>query len=191
MGAARGSQSADEKPALQRVRKLFDEGRRLRVARVAVDDGEMRVGGRAPVAVCLGELADVGADGREHAEAADRQFRQHHADRRLVVILLAGAADAGADGADPVLDVGLLLEIVEDARQVLGEAVGDVQKAEIRARRGVVELRQATVGRLQPVGRMRVRGVEGVVAFHAGDGGEGAIQYTPKDGVGAAPARKP
>ena len=38
---------------------------------------------------------------------------------------------------------------------------------------------------------MRVRGVEGVVAFHAGNGGEGAAQYTPKGGVGAARAPKP
>ena len=73
---------------------------------------------------------------------------------------------------------------------MLGEAVGDVQKAEIRARRGVVELRQVTVGRLQPVGRIACAAWKVPLLSMRVTAVKGPSNIRPKT-VGAAPARKP
>ena len=165
MLAARGGEAADEEQP-EIVGHAGDDVGRQRIAGIAMDEAEERLGGLEPAAILGAERPEAAMHRLEHAEGIGRQRRHHHRDRRAVEILGASAGavaagDADAGGADPIGDARAAAQAIEDALEMVHQLVGDVEEAEIGRRRDRAESFEAGIDGLPPVLMGRMGAVEG------------------------------
>jgi len=117
------------------------------------------------------QIAEVGLQGGEHAVGIGGKGADHHCGGRRVVVLLVVAADADADGTDPIFDVGAAAQSIRDRRQAVGEGIGYVEKAEVGAGRDRSELGQAEADHLLPIAPFGTRCEESVHGVSGMGGG--------------------
>ena len=93
---------------------------------------------------------------REGAEAISGQGGHQKRQGGPVVVFDAAGHHPRADGTDPLRDAGTLAQESDDAAEVVGKCVGDVDKPEIGAFRDLAERLQASLGEAAPsLGRRR------------------------------------
>ena len=96
----------------------------------------------APILQGAQAAADPARLRLQQAETVRRKMADHQADRRLIDIFLgrrvAGlTGDGDAHGADPMLEAGGEAQLIDNGGQVLGQVIGDINKAQrMRARDG-------------------------------------------------------
>ena len=120
----RTGQPAGDESAFHASGQIADQARQLRVARVAMDDGEI---GRQPaqvqrLALKIGRRAQPG----KNPETAHVEGTQHDCNRRFVVVLAAAGEHAYADGSGPMQDAGIGAEVRHHVRDFAGEIVSNV-----------------------------------------------------------------
>ena len=165
-GAARGGQPADQE-ALGVVAQRIDDRRQILVARIAVHHAEHRAPLVRPRAEIVGQRLAGPRDDRQDAVAVRRDGGREHGHGGGVEILLAGDADAEADGADPVRDAGRLLEPRQDRVERIGEQIGHIDEAQRRVR-AAAELLDAALDDAFPVAAAGMRGAKTLVADRHG-----------------------